>query len=115
MGNADMATGSTERNGEVIRKVVLCVLGLALLGTSGVSFYRHRHLEEPVVLSEGVSEVKQLSDYFEGIRGTVNDCNVYVFEGEEPGGTMMVIGGELAAGLLWLWHTRILGQLRQST
>ena len=29
--------------------------------------------------------------------------------------TMMVIGGELAAGLLWLWHTRILGQLRQST
>ncbi len=75
------------------RKLVFGALGLVLLAASGGSFYRHRHLEEPVVLSTGVSEVRRLGDYFEGIRGTVNDCNVYVFEGEETGATMMVIGG----------------------
>ena len=29
--------------------------------------------------------------------------------------TMVVIGGELTAGPLWLWHARILRQLRQAT
>jgi hypothetical protein len=77
----------------MIRKSIIGLSGVTLLVASGMSFYRHRHLEEPVVLSAGVTEVKRLGDYFEGVRGTVNDCNVYVFEGEEPGATMMVIGG----------------------
>ncbi|MBM3419921.1 MAG: succinylglutamate desuccinylase, partial [Bacteroidetes bacterium] len=33
------------------------------------------------------------SHYFEGIKGSINDCNIYVLEGTEPGGTMMVMGG----------------------
>jgi hypothetical protein len=75
------------------RKIALGVLGLVVLATSGVSFHRHRNLEEPVVLSEGISEVKRLGDYFEGIRGTINDCNVYIFEGEGPGATVFIMGG----------------------
>ena len=35
--------------------------------------------------------------------------------GAPSGMTMLVIGGELTAGPLWLWHARILRQLRQST
>jgi hypothetical protein len=58
-----------------------------------MSFYRHRHMEEQVVLSEGVTQVKTLGDYFEGVRGTINDCNVYILEGEEPGATLFVLGG----------------------
>jgi len=77
----------------VVRKFVLGGLGLLLLVTSGMSFYAHRHLEEAVVLSPGVTEVKKLSDYFAGVRGTINDCNVYFFEGEQPGATMFVMGG----------------------
>jgi hypothetical protein len=76
-----------------LRKVVFAVLGLLLLATSGWSFYRSRRLPEPVVLGPGISEVKKLGDYFEGIRGTVNDCNVYILEGDQPGGTVFVMGG----------------------
>ena len=76
-----------------LRKLVFSVLGLLLLAASGMSFYGSRHLEESVVLSPGVTEVKTLGDYFEGVRGTVNDCNVYILEGEEPGGTLFVMGG----------------------
>jgi hypothetical protein len=90
----------------LVRKLILGGLGLLLLFTSGVGFYQHRHLEELVVLSPGVTEVKRLSDYFDGVRGTVNDCNVYILEGEEPGATMFVMGGthpEEPAGRLAAW------------
>lgn len=76
-----------------IRKIILGIAGLVLLVSSGISFYRSRNLPEPVVLSSGVSKVRKLGDYFEGISGTVNDCNVYFFEGEEEGATLFVMGG----------------------
>jgi hypothetical protein len=96
----------TEARGAWARKLIFGALGLLLLATSGVSFYRHRHLPEPVVLGEGVTAVRKLSDYFEGVRGTVNDCNVYILEGRKPGATLFVMGGthpEEPAGRLAPW------------
>ncbi len=75
------------------RKIVIGIFGLALLFFSGASFYRSRHLKEPVVASAGVAKVVKLGDYFQGVRGTINDSNVYVLEGSEPGGTILVLGG----------------------
>ena len=89
-----------------IRKMFFGFMGLLLLGFSGLSFYRSRHLREPVVLSDGVTRVKKLGDYFEGIRGSINDCDVYFLEGEKPGATMLVMGGshpEEPAGRLAAW------------
>jgi len=77
----------------MLRKLIFVAAGLLLLVTSGTSFYKSRRLEETVVLSSGVTQVKTLGDYFEGISGTVNDCNVYILEGENPGGTIFVMGG----------------------
>ncbi len=77
----------------MIRKFIFGALGVVLLATSGMSFYRQRHMEEPVVLSPGVTEVKKLSDYWTGIKGTTNDCNVYILEGQKPGATLFVMGG----------------------
>ena len=89
-----------------IRKLILSAVGLVWLISSGMSFYKSRRLEEPVVLSEGVTEVKKLSEYHDGVRGTANDCNVYILEGEEEGGTIFVMGGshpEEPAGRLAAW------------
>ncbi len=76
-----------------IRKCISAISGLILLFFAGVSFYKSRHLKEPVVLSPGVSQVKKLSEYFTGIQGTTNDSNVYILEGEKPGGTILLLGG----------------------
>jgi hypothetical protein len=89
-----------------IRKSVLALLAAALLLVSGRAFYQHRHWPEPVVLGPGVTSVRTLGDYFEGIRGTVNDAHLYVLEGKEPGGTVLVLGGshpEEPAGRLAAW------------
>jgi len=89
-----------------IRKIVFCLLGLTVLILAGVSFYKSRHLKEPVVISPGVTQVKKLSEYFAGLKGTINDCNVYFLEGKGKGATLMVLGGshpEEPAGRLAAW------------
>jgi predicted deacylase len=87
-------------------KIVIIGLGVALLATSGASFYSSRRLREPVVLGPGVTSVKQLADSFEPLRGTANNCNIYILEGQQPGATMLVLGGSHAeepAGRLVSW------------
>jgi len=89
-----------------MRKLIIIALGLILLATSGVSFYQSRRLAEPVVLGDGVTEVKRLGDYFEGVRGTANDANLYILDSGVPGATMLVMGGthpEEPAGRLAAW------------
>ena len=89
-----------------LRKIVFSLAGVALMLFAGISFYRIRHLKEPVVLGPGVTQVKKLSEYFKGIKGTINDSYVYMLEGEDPGGTVLVIGGthpEEPAGRLAAW------------
>lgn len=93
-------------NKEKYRKILISLAGLFIFVFSGISFYQHRHLREPVVIDKNVTSVKKLGDYFDGIEGTVNDCNIYFLEGAEPGATMMVLGGshpEEPAGRLATW------------
>jgi predicted deacylase len=90
----------------IIRKVIFSAMMLVVLVGSGISFYRSRNLQEPVVLGPGVKEVKSLSGYAAGIAGTANDCNLYFLEGRKPGATMLVLGGthpEEPAGRLAAW------------
>ncbi len=90
----------------MVRKVVFAVVAAAWLAAAGQAFYEHRTWQEPVVLGPGVTAVKRLGDYFDGVRGTVNDINLYVLEGREPGGTVLVFGGthaEEPAGRLAAW------------
>ena len=91
---------------DIIRKIIIGCIGILILVLSGFQFYQHRHMQEVVVLSDNVSQVKTLGDYFDKIKGTINDCNIYILEGEEPGGTLLVLGGshpEEPAGRLASW------------
>jgi predicted deacylase len=90
----------------MMRKTFVAALGAALALFAGLSFHRSRHLREPVVLGPGVARVVTLGDYFEPVKGTINDANVYVLEGREPGGTVLLLGGthpEEPAGRLASW------------
>ena len=56
-----------------LRKGILIAAGLVLMISSGVSFYKSRNLQEPVVLGPGVTGVKKLSSYFSDLESTFND------------------------------------------
>jgi len=77
----------------ILRKTLIFMAGLILMFFAGLSFHSSRHLKEPVVLGPSVTKVKKLSDYFSGIRRSINDANVYVCEGAQPGGTILLLGG----------------------
>jgi hypothetical protein len=65
--------------------VVVCVL----TGRSFISMWR----PDVIVKGPGVTQVKQLSDYFPALKDSHGDTNVYILEGKEPGGTICVMGG----------------------
>lgn len=64
----------------------------AVIGVSSVSFFAQRETE-PIVPGPGVTEIRHLSDYFEGLKGAAGDSTVYILDSGEPGGTFIVMGG----------------------
>ena len=52
-----------------------------------------QHEIEPIVPGPGVTEITKLSHYFDGLKESPGDTAVYIFEGEKPGGSILVMGG----------------------
>ena len=79
----------------VYTATAMLVFAVAIAAISGKSFLKMRTAGpgiDRVVPHQGFVQ-KQLSDYFDGIKGTPADTAVYIQEGAEPGGTMLVLGG----------------------
>jgi len=84
-------------------KIIMLSIVAIITIIAGIQLYQHRHYQIPIVAGPGVTEVGKLSDYHEGIKGTMADTNVFFLEGKEEGGTMLVIANthanEIVAGL----------------
>ncbi|HWP52130.1 MAG TPA: succinylglutamate desuccinylase/aspartoacylase family protein [Clostridia bacterium] len=63
-----------------------------MAAVTGNNFLAVRTISE-IKPGEGVTEVHMLSEYFDGIKGTNGDTEIYVLKGEKPGGKMLVLGG----------------------
>lgn len=72
--------------------IALLVIVLVIDGVTGSLFLK---LREPDQLLPSANLTKQmmLSDYFDQLEGTNGDTPIYVFEGNEPGGKILVLGG----------------------
>jgi hypothetical protein len=85
-----------------IQSLILLAFSAALMVLSGMGF-SSLYEREPVFTGPGVTQVRKLSDYFSGLKGTVGDTTVYILEGDRRGGTVFVMGGVHAnesAGML---------------
>ncbi len=72
--------------------IVLLILTLIIAFLAGKEFLVQRQ-SEPIFPSSGLSYHKKLSDYFPALRNTWGDTDVYIFEGKEPGGCILITGG----------------------
>ncbi len=75
-----------------ISALVIAVLALASGITAALDF-RKMHEPEPLYPGAGLTSKRMLSEYFEGIRGTNGDTEVYFFDSGKPGATVFLAGG----------------------
>jgi hypothetical protein len=77
----------------VIRRVVLLVASLVLMVVGTKDIRALRAYRETVVVSKALTAQVPLSAYFDGIKGTLMDAPVYVFDSGVPGGSVLILGG----------------------
>lgn len=78
--------------GNKISAAVLLVLTIAVIALV-IPDFRRMHEEEPIRRGPGVTTVKHLSDYFDGLKGTAGDTQVFVLDSGTSGGTALLLGG----------------------
>lgn len=74
------------------RTLLYGFLALVAAATAGADFLAQRR-PEPIYPSYSLTQAKRLSDYHPGLRGRECDSDVYFFDGRDPGGTLLVLGG----------------------
>lgn len=78
------------------RHTLTAVLLLLLVGaiclSTGLEF-RKMHQPDIFFPSPGLTRVARLSDYFDRLKNSPGDSEIYVFKGEEPGGRILILGG----------------------
>jgi hypothetical protein len=74
---------------------LLLILAVAVAAVSARSYQAMRSPAPEVdrVVPHAGFTRKQLGDYFAGVRGTPADTPVFIQEGAEPGGTVLILGG----------------------
>lgn len=72
--------------------IFLLLLLVALVTYGGITF-RAQFEVEPIVSGPGVTKIGLLSDYHPPLKGTISDTEVYYLQGEAPGDTVFVLGG----------------------
>jgi len=74
------------------KNVLVLAVALVFAVAASVDFLA-MHQQEGIVRTEHVDEIRMLSDYSPGLKGTDADTEIYVFDSGNPGGTMLVLGG----------------------
>ncbi len=72
-------------------KLVLILVVTIITVIGGVQLYTHRHYKMPIVIGPGVTKVAQLSEFSEGLKGTMADTDVFFLEGKEEGGKVFIM------------------------
>jgi len=65
---------------------------LVVVTLSARSFQKMNEMP-PEFRGKGVTEVRMLSYYLPGLKGTPGDTEIFILKGERPGASMMVLGG----------------------
>ena len=78
------------------RNLICSVCAIALLGAlyAGCSeIFISSRKQFPIYPSSGLTKTVRLSDYFDGVRGTAADCEVYLYDSGRPGASVLILGG----------------------
>jgi len=77
----------------ILRKLIMVGIIALMVFAGGIPLLNQRNFKEVAVKGPGITEVFKLSKYFEGIKGTIADTDVFVFKGQEEGGKVLLMAG----------------------
>jgi hypothetical protein len=72
---------------------LLLLLLAALVCYFSAQDFLNMHKEEAIYPSPHLTVKKRLSDYFSGLKNSPGDSSVYIFESQNEGGTLLILGG----------------------
>ncbi len=72
---------------------IIIAAGILTMGIFASIDFRKMHQPEALYPSEGLTGQGMLSDYFEALKGTHGDTEVYYFDSGVPGATVFLAGG----------------------
>ncbi len=75
-----------------IRAAVLLAAVFCVCGISGIRF-RSMHTQEDIFPHSSLTELRRLSDYSPALKGSAGDTDVYIFQGEDEGAGLLILGG----------------------
>ena len=75
-----------------VKNIVVIAVALLFAVMASVDFLA-MHTQEPIASNPDVTEVRMLSYYCAGLKGTALDTEVYVFDSGKPGGALLILGG----------------------
>ena len=75
-----------------IRNIVVIAVALLFAILASVDFLA-MHKAEPIAENPNVTEIRMLSEYCPGLKGTALDTEIYILDSGVPGGDMLILGG----------------------
>jgi predicted deacylase len=72
-------------------KLIFLLVVCAIMVIGGLQLYTHRHYKMPIIAGPGVTKVVKLSEFSEGLKGTMADTDVFFLEGKEEGGKTLIM------------------------
>lgn len=78
---------------KMLRKLIIISAAIILMVLASLTFISGLRDIEPIVQGPGNIEKKRLSDWFEPLKGTAGDTDVYIINGDQKGGSALVFGG----------------------
>ena len=85
-----------------IKNIVVIAVALLFAIMASVDFIAMQK-DEPIADNPNLTEIRMLSEYCEGLKGTDLDTEIYVFDSGVDGGSFLILGGthpNESAGLL---------------
>jgi len=71
---------------------LLLLFAIAICFLSALKFLSMQK-KEAIFPSQGLTSKKMLSSYFPGLKNTWGDTDVFLYEGQEKGGNLLILGG----------------------
>ena len=75
-----------------VKNIVVIAVALLFAILASVDFLA-MHKAEPIAENPNVTEIRTLSEYCSGLKGTALDTEIYILDSGVPGGDMLILGG----------------------